>query len=75
MFDEDAILDQRQTLAGQKARILIKALIECVKPSFFTNQMLWDSRSTQLPATDEIWIGATYEHSGLRLDQRFALID
>jgi hypothetical protein len=34
-----------KTLAAEKARILIKALIECVragvKPSFVTNQMLW----------------------------------
>jgi hypothetical protein len=34
-----------KTLAAKKARILIHALIECVKagvkPSFVTNQMLW----------------------------------
>ena len=34
-----------KTLAAKKARILIQALIECVKagvkPSFVTNQMLW----------------------------------
>jgi predicted type IV restriction endonuclease len=34
-----------KTLAAEKARILIKALIDCVKagvkPSFVTNQMLW----------------------------------